>query len=138
MCLLAVAVVGAVLDGSKVYRQSHTRLKRSPKAHLLELPTNFVNKVKASAREQDLHIPVESVLARSRSRRDGKDCGFDTSTELEINPVSQNYRNYNISDSYPSPLSCMSIDRVAVFCTIYRWILKRVLKLSKLFGLAKM
>ena len=89
--LVAVSVAGAVLDGSKVYKQSRTRLKTSSKAHHLELPPSLVNQFKASERGRgDVLIPVQSVLANQRSKRDDHSCGFDTSVELEISPVSGN------------------------------------------------
>ncbi len=95
VCLLAISVAGAVLDGSKVYKQSRTRLKSSSKVRHLELPSSLVNQFKVSSEngEGEVLIPVESVLARSRSKRDANSCGFDTSIELEISSVSGNFYN---------------------------------------------
>jgi hypothetical protein len=95
VCLVAISVAGAVLDGSKVYKQSRTRLKSSSKAHHLELPSSLVSQFKASSEngERDVLIPAESVLAKSRSKRDANSCGFDTSIELEISSVSGNFYN---------------------------------------------
>lgn len=85
-------MAGAVLDGSKVYKQSKTRLKSSPKARQLELPPRLVSQFKATSEHggTEVLVPAESVLARSRSKRDEKSCGFDISIELEINSVSGN------------------------------------------------
>ena len=87
VCVLAVTVVGAVLDGSKVYKQSHTRLKTSSKAHHMELPSSVLSQFKANA-HGDVHIPLALETVLARSRRDGETCGFDASIELEISPVS--------------------------------------------------
>ena len=87
--LAAVTVIGAVLDGSKVYRPTRTRLKTSSKDHHLELPSSLANQFKSSAHGGDIHIPVQTILASSRSKRDGETCGFDASIELEISSVSR-------------------------------------------------
>ena len=86
-------MAGAVLDGSKVYKQSKTCLKSSPKARQLELPPRLVSQFKATSEHggTEVLVPAESVLARSRSKRDEKSCGFDISIELEINSVSGNF-----------------------------------------------
>ena len=87
--LLAISVAGAVLDGSKVYKPSRTRLKTSSKAHHLELPSSLAKQFKNSEHGGgDVFIPVQAVMASSRSKRDGDSCGFDTSIELEISSVS--------------------------------------------------
>ena len=93
VCLVAISVAGAVLDGSKVYKQSRTRLKSSAKARHLELPPRLVSQFKATSGRggTEVILPAESVLARSRSKRNEKSCGFDTSIELEISSVSGNF-----------------------------------------------
>ena len=88
ICLAAVTVIGAVLDGSKLYRPTRTRLKTSSKAHHLELPSILANQFKSGVPGGDGHVPVQTILTSSRNKRDDKTCGFDASIELEISSVS--------------------------------------------------
>ena len=83
LCLVAVSAVGAVLDGTKLFRETRTRLKSSKPS--IELPTGVLAQLK---RNKEVYFTRQSQYSTlERSRREDKSCGFDTSVELEISPV---------------------------------------------------
>lgn len=81
-CLLAVSLVDAILDGTKLFKETRTHLK-TPKARVA-IPSSVLEQLKA-------HGDVENFMEQSllsRSRRDSDSCGFNADVELEISPVS--------------------------------------------------
>ena len=85
LCVVAVSAVGAVLDGTKLFKETRTRLKSSKVR--LELPHHVLTQLKTTGELQNF-TPWSPYSPLERSKRDDNSCGFDTTTELEISPVS--------------------------------------------------
>lgn len=73
-----------MLDGTKQFRETRTRLKSSKPS--VELPPGVLGELKRNGEGFFTLQSQYSIL--ERSRRNGRSCGFDTNFELEISPVS--------------------------------------------------
>lgn len=77
LLLVVASTVNAILDGTKVFKETRTKFKRS--AQRFSLPSGLLNQMKTNG----------GYLASStiRTKRHDENCGFDSSNELEISPV---------------------------------------------------
>ena len=120
VCLLAVSLVEAVLDGTKAFRDTRTHLKSS--RGRVTFPNALLENVKVNG----LSPQLTQNRPSARSKRDSGSCGFEASVELEVSPVSVLVGSVtDMLHSIASPLLC-------------RWTWRKVQKPYKRCGLVEM